>query len=267
MIPAAFDYVRAGSAEEAVSLLSQHGDDAKLLAGGHSLIPLMKLRLASPAVLIDVARIGDLSYIRDGGNHMAIGALTRHHDIEHSDVLKTEVPILARVAGLVGDPQVRHRGTIGGSLAHGDPASDLPATVLALGGSLVARGPGGEWVREPRPSLPHGEVRAADAAAFEPQPDLARANSRVAPLASVRATRSVGTPSTSAARRAAIRWRMACMVGMSTLPPMCPHFFSLASWSSKWTPAAPASIRAFISSKALSGPPKPASASATIGTK
>ncbi len=144
MIPAAFDYVRAGSAEEAVSLLTEHGDDAKLLAGGHSLIPLMKLRLASPAVLIDVARIDDLSYIRDGGDHIAVGALTRHHDIEHSDVLKTEVPILAHVAGLVGDPQVRHRGTIGGSIAHGDPASDLPATILALGGTLVARGPGGE---------------------------------------------------------------------------------------------------------------------------
>jgi aerobic carbon-monoxide dehydrogenase medium subunit len=144
MIPAAFDYVRAGSAEEAVSLLSQHGDDAKLLAGGHSLIPLMKLRLASPAVLIDVARIADLSYIRDSGDHVAIGALTRHRDIETSNLLKTEVPILAHVASLVGDPQVRHRGTIGGSLAHGDPASDLPATVLALGGTLVARGPGGE---------------------------------------------------------------------------------------------------------------------------
>ena len=104
----------------------------------------MKLRLASPAVLIDVARLTDLSYIRDGGDHIAIGALTRHHDLEHSDVLKTEVPILAHVAGLVGDPQVRHRGTIGGSLAHGDPASDLPAVVLALGGTLVARGPGGE---------------------------------------------------------------------------------------------------------------------------
>ncbi|HLJ07945.1 MAG TPA: FAD binding domain-containing protein, partial [Acidimicrobiia bacterium] len=115
MIPAAFDYVRAASAKEAVSLLSQHGDDAKLLAGGHSLIPLMKLRLASPAVLIDVARIGDLSYVRDGGDHVAIGALTRHHDVEHSDLLRTEVPILAHVAGLVGDPQVRHRGTIGGS--------------------------------------------------------------------------------------------------------------------------------------------------------
>jgi carbon-monoxide dehydrogenase medium subunit len=144
MIPAAFDYVRAGSADEAVSLLSQHGDDAKLLAGGHSLIPLMKLRLASPAVLIDVGRLGDLSYIRDAGDHVAIGALTRHHDIEHSDVLKAEVPILAHVAGLVGDPQVRHRGTIGGSLAHGDPASDLPAVVLALDGTLVARGPNGE---------------------------------------------------------------------------------------------------------------------------
>jgi len=144
MIPAAFDYVRAGSADEAISLLASHGDDAKLLAGGHSLIPLMKLRLASPAVLIDVARLTDLSYIRDGGDHIAIGALTRHHDVEHSDVLKTEAPILAHVAGLVGDPQVRHRGTIGGSLAHGDPASDLPAVVLALGGTLVARGPGGE---------------------------------------------------------------------------------------------------------------------------
>ena len=144
MIPAAFDYVRAGSADEALSLLASHGDDAKLLAGGHSLIPLMKLRLASPAVLIDVARLTDLSYIRDDGDHIAIGALTRHHDLEHSDLLKTEVPILAHVAGLVGDPQVRHRGTIGGSLAHGDPASDLPAVFLALGGTLVARGSGGE---------------------------------------------------------------------------------------------------------------------------
>ena len=144
MIPAPFAFVRADTVDDAVAALVEHGDDAKLLAGGHSLIPLMKLRLASPAVLIDVARIADLSYIRDSGDHIAIGALTRHHDVEHSDVLKTEVPILAHVAGLVGDPQVRHRGTIGGSLAHGDPASDLPAVVLALGGTLVARGPGGE---------------------------------------------------------------------------------------------------------------------------
>ena len=144
MIPASFDYVRAGSADEAIALLGQHGEDAKLLAGGHSLIPLMKLRLASPAVLIDVARITDLSYVKDAGDHIAIGALTRHHDIEHNEILKAHNPMLAHVAGLVGDPQVRHRGTIGGSLAHGDPASDLPATVLALGGTLVARGPGGE---------------------------------------------------------------------------------------------------------------------------
>jgi carbon-monoxide dehydrogenase medium subunit len=144
VIPAAFDYVRAGSADEAVALLAEHGDDAKLLAGGHSLLPLMKLRLASPAVLIDVGRIADLSYIRDGGDHVAVGALTRHHDVETSALLREQVPILAHVAHLVGDPQVRHRGTIGGSIAHGDPASDLPAVALALDATLVARGPGGE---------------------------------------------------------------------------------------------------------------------------
>ena len=144
MIPVAFDYRRAGSAEEAVSLLTELGDDAKLLAGGHSLLPLMRLRLATPSVLIDVGRLTDLSYVRDEGDHVAIGALTRHRDIETSDVLAEQVPILPTVAGHVGDPQVRHRGTIGGSLAHGDPASDLPAAVLALGGTMVARGPGGE---------------------------------------------------------------------------------------------------------------------------
>ena len=144
MIPVAFEYERAGSADEALSLLGQHGDDAKLLAGGHSLLPLMKLRLAAPSVLVDVGRLSELSYIRDDGDHVAIGALTRHRDLETNDLLRTEVPILRHVAGLVGDPQVRHRGTIGGSLAHGDPASDLPAVVLALGGTLVARGSGGE---------------------------------------------------------------------------------------------------------------------------
>lgn len=144
MIPAAFDYVRASSAEEAVSLLGEHGDEAKLLAGGHSLLPLMKLRLATPAVLVDIGRVSDLSYVRDAGDHIAIGALTRHRDVQTSELLASEVPILAHVAGQVGDPQVRHRGTIGGSLAHGDPASDLPAVVLALGGTLVARGPFGE---------------------------------------------------------------------------------------------------------------------------
>jgi carbon-monoxide dehydrogenase medium subunit len=143
MIPAKFDYVRAGSAEEAISLLGQYGDDAKLLAGGHSLLPLMKLRLASPAVLVDIARITDLSYIRDQGDHVAIGALTRHRDLQTSDLLQRDIPILAHVAGMVGDPQVRHRGTLGGTVAHGDPASDLPAVVLALGGTLVATGPNG----------------------------------------------------------------------------------------------------------------------------
>ena len=144
MIPAAFEYVRAGSADEAVSLIAQAGDEAKFLAGGHSLLPLMKLRLASPTLLIDIGRITDLSYIRDTGTHIAIGALTRHHDIENSPILAEHIPLLAHAASYVGDPQVRHRGTIGGSLAHADPASDLPATVLALGGTLTARGPTGE---------------------------------------------------------------------------------------------------------------------------
>jgi len=143
MIPAAFDYVRAGSAEEAISLIGEHGDDAKFLAGGHSLLPLMKLRLAQPSVLIDIGRISDLSYIRDAGDHIAIGALTRHMDIETSSVLAEHVPLLAHAAGHVGDPQVRHRGTIGGSIAHSDPASDLPATTLALGATYVAQGPNG----------------------------------------------------------------------------------------------------------------------------
>ena len=143
MIPAAFDYKRASSAEEAIALVGEYGDDAKFLAGGHSLLPLMKLRLAQPAVLVDIARITDLSYIRDAGDHVAIGAMTRHHDVEHSDLLRREVPLLAHAASYVGDPQVRHRGTIGGSIAHADPASDLPATTLALGATYVAQGPNG----------------------------------------------------------------------------------------------------------------------------
>ena len=121
MIPAAFDYVRAGSADEAISLIGQHGDDAKFIAGGHSLLPLMKLRLAQPSVLVDIGRFTDLSYIRDAGDHIAIGALTRHMDVENSTVLAEHVPLLAHAAGHVGDPQVRHRGTIGGSIAHSDP--------------------------------------------------------------------------------------------------------------------------------------------------
>jgi aerobic carbon-monoxide dehydrogenase medium subunit len=143
MIPAKFDYVRAGSADEAISLISEHGDEAKFLAGGHSLLPLMKLRLAQPSVLVDIGRLTDLSFIRDAGDHVAIGALTRHMDIERSDVLKEHAPLLAHATSHVGDPQVRHRGTIGGSIAHADPASDLPATTLALGAIYVAKGPNG----------------------------------------------------------------------------------------------------------------------------
>ncbi|HEY4332086.1 MAG TPA: xanthine dehydrogenase family protein subunit M [Ilumatobacteraceae bacterium] len=143
MIPAPFDYVRASSAAEAISLIGEHGEDAKFLAGGHSLLPLMKLRLAQPSVLVDIGRITDLSYIRDSGDHISIGALTRHMDIEKSTVLAEHVPLLAHAASHVGDAQVRHRGTIGGSIAHSDPASDLPATTLALGATYIAQGPHG----------------------------------------------------------------------------------------------------------------------------
>jgi len=143
MIPAKFDYCRARSVGEAAALLSEHGEAAKLLAGGHSLLPLMRLRLAVPSLLIDIGRLSELSYVRDQGDHLAIGAMTRHRDLEVSEVLWSSAPVLAHVAGQVGDPQVRHRGTIGGSLAHGDPASDLPAAVLALDGTLVVEGPGG----------------------------------------------------------------------------------------------------------------------------
>lgn len=143
MIPAAFTYKKAGSVEEALSLLAEHGDDAKLLAGGHSLLPLMKLRLAVPEVLIDLGGLRELSYVHEDGDEIRIGALTRHHDLEHSELLAREVPLLAHAAGTIGDPQVRHRGTIGGSLVHGDPASDLPAVALALDAVLVAQGPSG----------------------------------------------------------------------------------------------------------------------------
>ena len=144
MIPASFDYVKASSADEAISLISEHGDEAKLLAGGHSLIPMMKLRLAVPSVLVDIAGVRDLSHVEDRGDHIAIGALAKHRSIETSDLLIAQCPMLAHVASKVGDPQVRHRGTIGGSLAHSDPASDLPAAVLALGGSLIVQGPNGQ---------------------------------------------------------------------------------------------------------------------------
>ena len=143
MIPAPFEYVRASSTAEAVALLREHGEDAKLLAGGHSLLPMMKLRLAFPSVLIDLAGVPDASYVRVDGGEVAIGALTRHCDLVSSPVLHTEAPLLAAVAAHVGDPQIRHRGTLGGSLAHADPAADLPAAVLASDATLVAQGPAG----------------------------------------------------------------------------------------------------------------------------
>jgi carbon-monoxide dehydrogenase medium subunit len=143
VIPGSFEYVRPTSVEEAVAALVEHGDDAKILAGGHSLLPLMKLRLAMPAVLIDISRIPGLSYVRVDGDEVAIGAGTRHHELEKDDVAAAEVPLLPYVASQVGDPQVRHRGTIGGTVAHSDPASDLPTALLALGGTVVVQGPSG----------------------------------------------------------------------------------------------------------------------------
>ena len=144
MIPAAFEYIRAGSKEEALAALKEHGDEAKLLAGGHSLIPLMRFRLARPSFIVDVGRIKDLSYIKNAKNHLAIGALTRHRDIETDKLIQKEAPLLQAATASVGDPQVRHRGTIGGATAHGDPASDIPSVLIAHRAALLVEGPSGE---------------------------------------------------------------------------------------------------------------------------
>ncbi|MEJ3656910.1 xanthine dehydrogenase family protein subunit M [Actinomycetes bacterium KLBMP 9759] len=144
MIPVGFEYARPGSVDEALALLTEHGEDATVLAGGHSLLPVMKLRLATPELVIDIGRLAELSYITVDGDEVAIGAGTRHSTVERSALLAAECPLLPAVAATVGDPQVRHRGTIGGSLAHADPASDLPAAVLALGGDVVLRSTRGE---------------------------------------------------------------------------------------------------------------------------
>ena len=143
MIPSPFDYVVAEAPDHAIELLGKR-EDAKLLAGGHSLIPAMKLRLARPALLVDVGRIAALSYVQEEPDSITIGALTRHKDVAASSVLRQHCPIVSSTAAQVGDPQVRHRGTMGGSLAHGDPASDLPSVMLAVGANLIARGSGGE---------------------------------------------------------------------------------------------------------------------------
>lgn len=146
MIPSEFDYIKAGSVQEALGLLQQHGDDAKVLAGGHSLVPMLKLRLANPAVLVDISGIGELKGITSGGGKVTIGALTTHNDIEQSAELKSSFPILAEAATLIGDPMVRNCGTFGGSLAHADPAGDWPAVALALGAQMHITGPGGERI-------------------------------------------------------------------------------------------------------------------------
>jgi carbon-monoxide dehydrogenase medium subunit len=143
VIPARFDYELAESVDRAIELLGAD-EDAKLLAGGHSLLPLMKLRFAHPSRLVDIGRIAELRYVRDAGGSLAIGALTRHHDLQNDPLVQKHCPILSHTAGLVGDPQVRHMGTIGGSVAHGDPASDLPTVLLTLDADLVVRGPAGE---------------------------------------------------------------------------------------------------------------------------
>src|SRR5262249_16915390 len=143
MIPAAFDYEVAESVDHAIELLGSR-DDAKLLAGGHSLLPLMKLRFARPELLVDIGRLSELSYVRDDGDRVAIGAVTRHHDVANDELLRAANPLVAQTAAGIGDPQVRHRGTIGGSIAHGGPAGDFPAVLVALGAELVARGPDGE---------------------------------------------------------------------------------------------------------------------------
>jgi aerobic carbon-monoxide dehydrogenase medium subunit len=143
MIPAAFEYERAGSVDEAVALLGRDGD-AKLLAGGHSLIPAMRLRFSRPSLLVDVGRLDDLRYVRESGDRIAIGALTRHAELARAPLLRDHCALIGEAAALIGDPQVRHRGTIGGSAAHGDPASDLGTILLTLDAELVARGPQGE---------------------------------------------------------------------------------------------------------------------------
>ena len=144
MIPVSFEYVAPTSVEEALSLLTEHGDEAKILAGGHSLLPLMKLRLAAPAVLVDLGTVDSLRYIREEDGQVSIGAMTTYAAVEHSETIRRVIPMLAQAVSLVGDMQVRNRGTLGGALAHADPAGDMPAVVSALGGSVLVQGPHGQ---------------------------------------------------------------------------------------------------------------------------
>src|SRR6516164_444938 len=144
MIPPAFEYLRPATIPEAISLLQQYGDDAKILSGGQSLIPMMKLRLARPAYVIDINRIAGLSYIKEEDGNLKIGGLTREAEVEHSPIVAAKFPILVDTTHVIADPQVRNLATIAGNLAHGDPANDHPATMLALRAQIVATGPKGE---------------------------------------------------------------------------------------------------------------------------
>jgi aerobic carbon-monoxide dehydrogenase medium subunit len=144
VIPAKFDYVRPGSVDEAVRALADGGDDAKVIAGGQSLLPLLRLRLAYPDLLVDVGGIDELRGVRDSGDALVIGARTTHYQLVHDPLVAEHAGLLAQATATVADPAVRHRGTLGGALAHGDPAGDLPAVILALDATMIARGPNGE---------------------------------------------------------------------------------------------------------------------------
>lgn len=144
MIPAQFTYEAPTTLDEALTLLAANPDDAKVLAGGHSLLPAMKLRLAQPAMLVDIGRIKDLSYIREDGDQILIGAMTTHYQLESSTLLQKICPLLPECASHIGDVQVRNKGTIGGSVAHSDPAGDWPAAIIALGAEMIAVGKNGE---------------------------------------------------------------------------------------------------------------------------
>jgi carbon-monoxide dehydrogenase medium subunit len=146
MIPPSFEYLRPKTVPEAVAMLQQHGDEAKILSGGQSLIPMMKLRLARPGFLIDINRIAGLSYVKEEGGYLKIGGLTREAELEASPVVRSKYPILLDTAHVIADPQVRNMATVGGNLAHGDPANDHPATMVALGAQIVATGPEGDRV-------------------------------------------------------------------------------------------------------------------------
>jgi carbon-monoxide dehydrogenase medium subunit len=146
MIPPAFEYLRPKTIPEAIALLEQHGDDAKILSGGQSLIPMMKLRIARPALLVDINRIPGLSYVKEEGGFLKIGGLTREAELEASSLVRAKYPLLLDTAHVIADPQVRNLATVGGNLAHGDPANDHPATMLAFGAQIVATGSRGERI-------------------------------------------------------------------------------------------------------------------------